>query len=52
MDEARKDDDERRSKEDESKRERIHFNKADRATKFLDGIAFSCPHAVERTTKF
>jgi hypothetical protein len=36
MDEAGKYDDERRSKEDEPKRERIHFNKAERTTKFLD----------------
>ena len=36
MDEARKYDDERGSKEDEPKRERIHFNKAKRTTKFLN----------------
>src|SRR2546429_4701039 len=45
-DESRECDDERRSKEDERKRERIRFNKAERTTKFLDWNAASvaaCP---------
>src|SRR5437016_9044222 len=41
-DESETCDDERHLKEDERKRKRIDFNKAERTTKFLDWIAGSC----------